>query len=305
MTYKGLDNIFGSWNAPTQIETDIYALHLDDDSAKNVAVCMQGSINQETSEAYTKKIAMIKTFDLQDFSLSGYNSKEYGVGNLELIKDNWEVLKSLLDHAITIDEIKIKKATTYLDLTITKITFLDKVYYFIATQESSEKLYKKRRIYAVGESLVSLKPNEFYTMSGDFDCIIDEYQSCFFAIKNTQVINCFNLKDAIKNTVQSSKGILDDWTFIDNVQGIKDSLEKQNVYAPLFKIFSDDEYTQQLRAMKAVDFKTRLVRVSNGKITENDFNGDKLVITRSNRALVLDLLSKKLKYNIATDSIEE
>ncbi|MCH5316232.1 MAG: hypothetical protein J1E81_09975 [Eubacterium sp.] len=305
MTYKGLDNIFGQWNDSTNIKTDIYALHLDDDATKNVAVCMQGSINQETSEAYTKRIAMFKTFSPQDFSLSGYGSKEYGVGNLDLIKASWEVLKSLLDHAITIRESKIKQATTYLDLTITKITYFDKIYYFIATQESSEKLYKKRRIYSVGERLSSLKPNEFYTMSGDFDCIIDEDQSCFFAIKNTQVINCFNLKDAIKSVVQSSDGILDDWTFIDNVKDIKDSLDKQNVYAPLFRIFSDEDYTQQLKAMKAIDFKTRLIRVSSGKITENDFNGDKLVITRSNRALVLDLLSKKLKYNIATDSIEE
>ena len=305
MSYKGLNVIFCEWNNSDSIKTDIYALHIDNEVTEDIAVCMQGSINQETSEAYTQKIAMFKTFSARDFSLSGYGSKEYGVGDLELINEKWEVLKHKLNNAITIDESKIKKATNNLELTVTKVTISDNVYYFLATQEPSEKMYKKKKIYSVGERLVSLKPNEFFTMSGDFDCIIDEQQSCFYSIKNNQVINRFNLKDAIKNAVKSSEGVLDDWLFIDNIESIKDSLDKQNVFGPLFKIFGDVEYVKQLKDMKAIDFKTRLIRVSNGKIIESDFKDDKLVITRSNRALFLDLLSKKMKYNIATDSIEE
>ena len=57
--------------------------------------------------------------------------------------------------------------------------------------------------------------------------------------------------------------------------------------------------------MTATDFKSRIIRVSKGKITDKDFKDDKLVITRSNRALFLDLLAKKMKYNIATDSVED
>ena len=70
-------------------------------------------------------------------------------------------------------------------------------------------------------------------------------------------------------------------------------------------MFRDQQYTAELKAMTASDFKSRIIRVSKGKISDKDFKGDKLVITRSNRALFLDLLAKKMKYNIATDSVED
>ena len=142
-------------------------------------------------------------------------------------------------------------------------------------------------------------------MCGDFDCIIDEGQKCFYSLKNIPVINRFKLREAIKSEVKSSESILDDWSFIDNVDGIKGCLEQQNVYEPLFKVFRDKQYTEELKAMTASDFKSRIIRVSKGKITDKDFKEDKLVITRSNRALFLDLLAKKMKYNIATDSVED
>ncbi len=306
MPYNGLDVIFDTWNVSTDIKTDVYALHIDSDNKNSKAICMQGSINQETAEAYTQKISMFKAFDAKEFSLSGYQSKEYGVGDISLVKVVWDELKSLIAGAQSIKESGEKKATDKVELTITKVVLKsNKEYYFVATQESSEKLYKKKRIYSVGETLVSLKPNEFFTMCEDFECIIDEEQNCFYTLKSTPVINRFKLREAIKNEVKSSEAILDDWNFIDNVDVIKGCMEQQNVYEPLFKVFRDQQYTAELKAMTSTDFKSRIIRVSKGKITDKDFKKDKLVITRSNRALFLDLLAKKMKYNIATDSVED
>ena len=306
MLYNGLDVIFDTWKDATDIKTDIYALHIDSTPENSKAICMQGSINQETAEAYTQKITIFKTFTTKDFSLSGYQSKEYGVGDISLIKAVWDEFKNLIAGAQSIKECGEKKVTDKVELTITKVVLSSKKeYYFVATQESSEKLYQKKKIYSVGETLVSLKPNKFFTMCGDFECIIDEEQNCFYSLKNTSVITRFKLREAIKNEVKSSKSILDDWVFIDNVDVIKGCIEQQNVYEPLFKVFRDQQYTSELKAMTATDFKSRIIRVSKGKITDKDFKDDKLVITRSNRALFLDLLAKKMKYNIATDSVED
>lgn len=306
MPYNGLDVIFDTWSAATDIKTDVYALHIDSNPENSKAICMQGSINQETAEAYTQKITMFKTFVAKDFSLSGYQSKEYGVGDISLVKAVWDEYKNLIHGAQSIKGSGEKSITDKIELTITKVVLSSKKeYYFVATQEPSEKLYKKKKVYSVGDTLVSLKPNEFFTMCGDFDCIIDEEQKCFYSLKNTPVINRFKLREAIKNEVKSSESILDDWSFIDNVDGIKGCLEQQNVYEPLFKVFRDKQYTEELKAMTASDFKSRIIRVSKGKITDKDFKEDKLVITRSNRALFLDLLAKKMKYNIATDSVED
>lgn len=306
MPYKGLDVIFDTWNDATDIKTDVYALHIDSTPENSKAICMQGSINQETAEAYTQKISIFKAFTAKEFSLSGYQSKEYGVGDIPLVKAVWDEFKTLIAGAQSIKESGEKKVTDKVELTITKVVLSSKKeYYFVATQESSEKLYQKKKIYSVGETLVSLKPNEFFTMCGDFECIIDEEQNCFYSLKNTSVITRFKLREAIKNEVKSSESILDDWTFIDNVDVIKGCMEQQNVYEPLFKVFRDQQYTAELKAMTATDFKSRIIRVSKGKITDKDFKEDKLVITRSNRAMFLDILAKKMKYNIATDSVED
>ena len=223
-----------------------------------------------------------------------------------MVKAVWDGYKNLIDGAQSIKESGEKSITDKIELTITKVVLSsEKEYYFVATQEPSEKLYKKKKVYSVGDTLVSLKPNEFFTMCGDFDCIIDEGQRCFYSLKNTLIINRFKLREAIKNEVKSSESILDDWTFIDNVDVIKGCMEQQNVYEPLFKVFKDQQYTAELKAMTASDFKSRIIRVSKGKISDKDFKEDKLVITRSNRALFLDLLAKKMKYNIATDSVED
>ena len=50
MPYNGLDVIFNTWNAATDIKTDVYALHIDSNTENSKAICMQGSINQETAK---------------------------------------------------------------------------------------------------------------------------------------------------------------------------------------------------------------------------------------------------------------
>lgn len=86
MPYNGLDAIFDTWDVATDVKTDVYALHIDSNPANSKAICMQGSINQETAEAYTQKISIFKAFTAKAFSLSGYQSKEYGVGDISLVK---------------------------------------------------------------------------------------------------------------------------------------------------------------------------------------------------------------------------
>ena len=121
MPYTGLDVIFNTWNAATDIKTDVYALHIDSNPDNSKAICMQGSINQETAEAYTQKITTFKTFVAKEFSLSGYQSKEYGVGDVSLVKAVWDGNKNLIDGTQSIKESREKSITDKIELTITKV----------------------------------------------------------------------------------------------------------------------------------------------------------------------------------------
>lgn len=285
-----------------RITCNVYGLHLENDNDKSFSVNFSGKINTETLSTYLQKIKLFSTFNGVDFSLSGYGSKEFGIGRIDLIQAKWDYYKDLLEKASDLD--KLSHATENIKVTITKLVVGEKEYYCISNQEPSEKLYKKSRIYSVKDNLKLLKPNEFFTMTSDIDCIIDEHDECFYSFKNTNVIGLFDLDRVIAKYVSDKIEELDAWQFVSNIEDIKRSIEQKNVYSSLYQILSKDSYANQLKTMSAEVMKERIIRVSNGDMTEENFTDSKLIITKSNRAYILKLLAKKMKYNIAFDSVE-
>lgn len=306
MKYKSLENIFSGLKNSKQVSSNIYGIHIGENESDNFAICLSGEINSETNNEYVEKIIKYKTsFKCMDFSLGGYESKAYGVADLALGQSIWNSLKELIENSKNISEIKEKCVTDAISLTVVDLRYNGNTYYCLAYQEPTTKLYKKKKVYTVGSRLVSLKPNEFFTMTSDLDCIIDEQQWCFYSLRNTNVIKLFDLNIAIMNEVKNKKEIIDQWTFVDNIDDIKSNLDKKNVYEPLFKIISDEDYVKQLKIIQPSQFKERLIRVSKGQIVDNDFKDNRLCVNNQNRAFFLKLLAKKLKYNIGTDAVEE
>ena len=307
MNFKDIKTVFTNWDKSEDVTSNIYGVHFDDSGDKNLdfAVSMAGSINLDTAIAYTSKIQMFKNLKAVDFSIMGYENKEYGVGGIDLIQAHWNFLKSL----ISVDNLQTimgkSNASESLDLTIVEITLNDKTYYFLSFQESSEKMYKKRKIYSVKNVLTTLKTNEFFTMTSDIDCIIDEEQKCFYALKNKNVIDMFGLETVACQSVATEIQIIDNWKFIENAEIIKKDAGQKNIYGPLFKIFNDKKYVEELKQVSPQEMKQRLIRVSKGQISTENFKDDKLVLSRKNRAYILDLLCKKKKYNPATDTVED
>lgn len=285
-----------------RITCNVYGLHLEKDNAECFSVNFSGEINVETLYTYRQKIKLFSTLNAVDFSLSGYGSKEFGIGEINLIQTKWNDYKNLLEKASNLDN--LSHATENIKVTITRLVLGEKEYYCISNQEPSEKLYKKRRTYSVKDNLKLLRPNEFFTMTSDIDCIIDEQNECFYSFKNTNVIGLFDLDRAIAKYVSDKIEELDAWQFINNIDDIKHSIKHKNVYSSLYQILSKESYVNKLKTMSAEVMKERIIRVSNGDMTEENFADSKLIITKSNRAYILKLLAKKMKYNIAFDSVE-
>ena len=306
MKFNDLKTIFINWEKAEDISSNIYGIHFDaQDKTLNFAVSMSGSINLDTNFAYTGKIQMFKNFKAVDFSIIPYGSKEYGVGEMKLIQEQWDYLKNLTN-VNNLQEITGRaNASEAIHLTIVKIKLNEKSYYCLSFQEPSEKMYKKKKIYSVTTTLTTLMTNEFFTMISDIDCIIDEEQKCFYALKNSNVISLFGLETVVAESVAKDIQIVDDWKFIENKDVIKSAASQKNIYGTLFKIFNDKNYIEELKKVSPQEMKQRLIRVSKGEIKEENFNDDKLILTRKNRAYILDLLSKKKKYNPATDSVED
>ena len=112
-------------------------------------------------------------------------------------------------------------------------------------------------------------------------------------------------KEEKKNGVKSKISIIDKWEFLDSVKLIKTKCSQKNVYRNLAKIFSDEEYMEQIQRTTPAQLKNNLLTNSPENFTENDFEGDKLMVTSKNLDTVMKMLAKGFKFNFFTNSAEE
>lgn len=86
--------------------------------------------------------------------------------------------------------------------------------------------------------------------------------------------------------------IIDKWKFIANISFIKERVFQKNVYSNLYRIFNRQDDLERLRKISPAKFKWFLIHEYSDRITEADFEGEKLIITRHNMEAVLKILVK-------------
>lgn len=86
---------------------------------------------------------------------------------------------------------------------------------------------------------------------------------------------------------------------------IKEKIDQKNVFANLSKVFADETYMDEIKAIKPATLKRRLLEKSNGAFSEADFNGTKLRVTKNNLDKVMKALAKGFKYNFFADRAED
>lgn len=121
--------------------------------------------------------------------------------------------------------------------------------------------------------------------------------------KNFQKV--FNYYEILKKHVIDNIDIINEWTFIDNMDFIKSEIDTAYVYKSLSKIIDDNEYLKAIKKTRPRTLKNRLLEKSLGKFTEEDFKNDKLLVTKSNLEKIIKMISKGFKYNFFTDKAED
>ena len=126
-----------------------------------------------------------------------------------------------------------------------------------------------------------------------------------FIFERSNFISIFNYYDHLKRSVQSKLPEIDRWDFLASTELIKNKSEQKNVYLNLARVFSDQDYLGQMKQVRPADLKSRLINKSGGVFTENDFEGEKLLVTPQNLDKVMKMLAKGFKYNFFADRAEE
>lgn len=115
----------------------------------------------------------------------------------------------------------------------------------------------------------------------------------------------FKYDDYQRESVKGKISIVDKWSFLDSAELIKIKCSQKNVYRNLAKIFSDEKYMEQIRRTTPAQLKRNLLTNSPENFTENDFEGDKLMVTAKNLDVVMKMLAKGFKFNFFTNSAED
>ena len=77
------------------------------------------------------------------------------------------------------------------------------------------------------------------------------------------------------------------------------------MYKNLSKVFDNEDYLLTIKNTDSKILKKRLIDKSSGSFSKDDFDGNLLVVTKSNLDKIMKMLSKGFKYNFFEDKAEE
>ena len=99
--------------------------------------------------------------------------------------------------------------------------------------------------------------------------------------------------------------IVDQWSFLESANVIKERCAQKNVYRNLARIFADQEYMEQIQRTTPAQLKNNLLTNSPQNFTEDDFRGEQLIVTTRNLNTVMKMLAKGFKFNFFTNNAEQ
>lgn len=275
----------------------------------NVAVALPGNLSFDFRHDFCENVINYKNARETAFNptSNGLEDGSYEYVPLENVREKWNEIMKLLDGALDYHGRENRRKVAYSNLYIGALTYDRHIYYLCAKQgESSNKLLRGKRVFmSCQDKLREVEPGEVFIMSSYVGFIVDplEEKVLIFDKKAFQAV--FKYDDYQKEDVQRKISIVDQWRFLESADVIKDRCAQKNVYRNLAKIFADQEYMEQIQRTAPSQLKNNLLTNSPRYFTENDFQGEQLIVTAQNLDVVMKMLAKGFKFNFFTNNAEQ
>ena len=276
----------------------------------NFSIGLPENINRILKKDYVDQIKAINNYKIKAFDPS--NSGLYE-GTCEKVK--YLNLKPQVDYIFQLLEkhgnykkenvTKIRQTNAY----ICEMKYNDKMLYIFSCQDNTtEKIFTNKHILMAQEDDVKIIENKkVFMYSSHIDFIIekndDKGQVLIFNKHN--FIKFFNYDEEIKKFVIENIKIIDEWKFLNSADFIKEKVINKKVYQNLYKVFRDEDYMEQIKKVTPKQLKKNLLENSSGEFSNDDFDNDKLLITKANINVVIKMISKGFRYNFFTNKAEE
>ncbi len=276
----------------------------------NFAICLPGNMNEQFLRDICEHLEALSSRRCVPFHPVSYEAETYEYLAVDEIQSHWDGILELIGNAEGFKDDENKRKVSKANLSICLLEYKNVSYYLCSRQQTLKGLLKGKRVLMSGnDKLEPVDAEKLFLLNGCIDFVIcaagSPKKPWAFIFERRNFFSVFNYYEHLKRSVQEKLPEIDRWDFLASTELIKNKSEQKNVYLNLSKVFSDQDYLRQMKQVSPADLKSRLVNKSGGAFTENDFEGEKLLVTTQNLDRVMRMLAKGFKYNFFADRAEE
>lgn len=285
---------------------NVYALkNIHKPEKDSYAIALPSNQNSYFLKEYCKFLNSFVTFSCVKYDAINYKDGTYEYIDLSAVEGVWDKFEDLLKDE-SLNRNNYASLVSGINLTICELHIDDEIYFLGTWQEKSESKFKGRFPFLAEEGkLTSIPCDKLLTLTFNVDFVVSKKASIIYIFNRKHFQKVFNYYEILKNHVVENISVIDDWTFIDNVDFIKGEIDTSYVYKSLSKVIDDSNYLKIIKTTKPRTLKKRLLEKSSGAFTEDDFKNDKLQINKSNLEKIIKMIAKGFKYNFFTDKAED
>ena len=262
---------------------NVYALkNIHKPEKDSYAIALPSNQNSYFLKEYCKFLNSFVTFSCVKYDAINYKDGTYEYIDLSEVEGVWNKFEDLLKDE-TLNRNNYASLVSEINLSLCELHIDDEIYFFGTFQEKSESKFRGRFPFLAEEGKLTILPSDkLLTLNFNVDFVVSKNENMLYIFNRKHFEKVFNYYEILKNHVIVNIRVVDEWTFIDNVDFIKSEINTSYVYKSLSKVIDDSDYLKIIKATKPRTLKRRLLDKSSGAFTEDDFKNDKLQINKSN-----------------------
>lgn len=276
----------------------------------NFAICLPSNLDGQFLTDVCTYLETLSDRRSVPFNPVSYEEGTYEYLSLDEIRDHWDDILELISDLKDFKDDENKKRMSASNLSICLLQHKGERYYLCSQQHTLTGLLKGKKVLMSGsDKLEKVDSGKLFLLSNRVDFAIcapgSAKENLVFIFNRQNFISVFRFYEHLKHSVKEKLSEVDKWEFLSSTELIKSKSEQKNIYLNLAKVFSDQDYLQQMRQVRPDELKKRLLNKSGGSFTEGDFDGEKILLTSKNLGKVMKMLAKGFKYNFFADRAEE
>lgn len=265
----------------------------------------QDNLSAWGKEIAEKYIKAVKNNNILKYDISGNKNNTITYLPLEEVEKSWEKINNKVQFITGSQNIMFKKEDKNYNILINMVaSYIDnkenKRMYFISKQTNNGNYYNKAAFYRENKNMKKVDLSKCYFLREEIDCIVYDNIVIIFNEKNFE--NIFNYDKILKEKAIKYKCEVKKWKFVKDIKEFSSDIENTKyVYRCIAKISDDIDYREKIKLISAKKMKKILLEKYTDKFSENDFENNKLKITRSNKREFCKILAKETFYNAIED----